>query len=468
MALYGRPKRLNIVDLKAGHPENFGRFVMALKHLANSDDWYRICGIHGATFKPGDPGVLCPTDLATVTKLGETGEPFYCKHSVYSFIAWHTPYIYQFELLLNRYNKSENKDYITLPYLDLTRGCSADGVADNFDFLNEEFITIYHNKKKVTVENPLAHAYFYYHGIKSKTYRCGFFNAKNPVEKAQVAVVKKQLNNALYAGSYEQFSSMPVVHSKSGTVSLYVPLETPHNQLHDIIGGQGGVMSDVSISAFDPVFWLHHCNMDRHYYTWMYNNTEGFDVGLVDMKGKMTKATAGLSCAPFSDKYVYASDPFGYNWGWKNDTLEFTKVGNVLDFRRFPYTYDLIVPGPFVPTTAFVELIDIPIPRESMRIKAYLHLRSEPLDRVRHFAGVAVWFGVNRQTTSCNRCAVTRTNIKIDISDYASECGLTRYNIEDYELILDGEGSLIAGAFGYKTYSLAELVGDGSFAVVVV
>jgi hypothetical protein len=74
---------------------------------------------------------------------------------------------------------------------------------------------------------------------------------------------------------------MPVATTKSDTVSLYVPLETPHNQLHDVIGGQGGVMSDVSIAAFDPVFWLHHCNMDRHYYTWMYNNTEGFDVGLV-------------------------------------------------------------------------------------------------------------------------------------------------------------------------------------------
>ena len=42
------------------------------------------------------------------------------------------------------------------------------------------------------------------------------------------------------------------------------------------IGGDGGNMGDISISAFDPLFWLHHCNMDRHFYTWLYNNTEHF------------------------------------------------------------------------------------------------------------------------------------------------------------------------------------------------
>ena len=107
-------KRMNIIDLK-NHPERFGRFIMALKNLEESDDWPRICGIHGNTFKPADPGVLCPTDPAIVTKIGETGEPFYCKHGVYSFIAWHTPYVYEFELLLNKYNKSKNTDiYIYL------------------------------------------------------------------------------------------------------------------------------------------------------------------------------------------------------------------------------------------------------------------------------------------------------------------------------------------------------------------
>lgn len=32
--------------------------------------------------------------------------------------------------------------------------------------------------------------------------------------------------------------------------------------LHDAIGG-GGHMSALDVSAFDPIFWLHHCNVDR-------------------------------------------------------------------------------------------------------------------------------------------------------------------------------------------------------------
>jgi len=35
-------------------------------------------------------------------------------------------------------------------------------------------------------------------------------------------------------------------------------------------------MSDVPISAYDPLFWLHHCNIDRYFYNWMYNQTNGF------------------------------------------------------------------------------------------------------------------------------------------------------------------------------------------------
>jgi len=433
---------------------------MALKHFIDSPDWSRICGIHGATFKPDDKGVLCPTDTATVTKLGETGEPFYCKHGVYSFIAWHTPYVYQFELLLNKHNKSENSDYIALPYLDLTRS-----PADDFRFLNDETITIFYDKKRITIENPLAHAYYYLNGIKTKTPRCGFLSPRNKSERIQIATVKKQLNNALYAGTYEQFSSYPVSKAKLGVVSLYVPLETPHNQLHNIIGGKGGIMSDVSVAAYDPIFWLHHCNMDRHYYTWTHNNTNGFKEPLYPKK--MTKEVHELSCAPFFNKYIYGSDPENYNWGWKNNTLEFMRIKDVLELHRFPYMYDIIKPAPYVPPTAYVELIDIPIPRETLSIMAYLYLKTEALDKEKHFAGVSTWFGVNRAERTCPRCEVTRTNIKIDIEEYVKESGITKDTIGNYEVALVGDGALINDMSGYSSYSLRDLIGDGTFSVIV-
>jgi len=457
--LGGKHKRLNIIDLKKNYPEKFGRFVMALKHLEESDDWYRICGIHGNTFKPNDKGVLCPTDPEIVTIIGETGEPFYCKHSVYSFIAWHTPYVYQFELLLNKYNKSQNEDYITLPYLDLTN------VTDDFTFLNEPTISIIYDKKRIIIDNPLASAYYYKDGVKTKITRDGFFTPTTHQQKLQLKTVKKQLNNALYATNYEQFSSVPVTHKPSNVIVDYVPLETPHNQLHDIIGGNSGNMSDISISAFDPVFWLHHCNMDRHFYSWMYYNTNDFSKSIYPEK--MLTKTYEASHAPFFTNYIYNNDAHKYNYGWKNSEGIYMTLKEMLHLEKFPYTYDIIRPTPKTELKAFFELIDIPIPRESITINMYMYKNNELLNREFHLAGSASWFGINRNVKKCLRCDVTRTNIKIDIEDYVTLHKITMDNINEYKIIVEGEGKLIKNLGNYMVYSLHQLVQDGSYELVI-
>ena len=49
----------------------------------------------------------------------------------------------------------------------------------------------------------------------------------------------------------------------------------PHNVVHDLIGGpsegncQGGWMSDPNCAALDPIFWLHHGNIDRLWSNWI-------------------------------------------------------------------------------------------------------------------------------------------------------------------------------------------------------
>ena len=42
----------------------------------------------------------------------------------------------------------------------------------------------------------------------------------------------------------------------------------PHNRVHVRIGGQNGFMSDPATAALDPIFWLHHCNIDRLWEVW--------------------------------------------------------------------------------------------------------------------------------------------------------------------------------------------------------
>lgn len=43
----------------------------------------------------------------------------------------------------------------------------------------------------------------------------------------------------------------------------------PHNGVHGQVGGDGGFMSDFDTAPLDPVFWLHHANIDRLWATWL-------------------------------------------------------------------------------------------------------------------------------------------------------------------------------------------------------
>lgn len=48
----------------------------------------------------------------------------------------------------------------------------------------------------------------------------------------------------------------------------------PHNKVHVMIGGLDdppGYMSDPTLAGLDPIFWLHHCNIDRLWAAWLTN-----------------------------------------------------------------------------------------------------------------------------------------------------------------------------------------------------
>src|SRR5918995_2882789 len=51
--------------------------------------------------------------------------------------------------------------------------------------------------------------------------------------------------------------------------------QTPHNDIHVVVGGsgvgqcQGGFMIDPNCAALDPIFWLHHANIDRLWNVWL-------------------------------------------------------------------------------------------------------------------------------------------------------------------------------------------------------
>jgi hypothetical protein len=209
--------------------------------------------------------------------------------------------------------------------------------------------------------------------------------------------------------------------------------------------------------------------MDRHFYTWLYTNTHHFTRSI--HPEKITHKTYESTQAPFVKENIYEADFNTYTYGWKNPEIKYMLLKDMLDVEKFPFTYDIIGGDPTfifkaVPTS-FVELVDIPIPRESMTIAVYIYLKTEALDKDNHFAGSASWFGINRAERTCERCQITRTNINIDIDDYVKDNNITKDNIDNYNIVIQGEGKLIKGPLGYHIYTQDELVVDGSVVIVI-
>ncbi|KAL9119272.1 MAG: hypothetical protein Q9187_004178 [Circinaria calcarea] len=78
----------------------------------------------------------------------------------------------------------------------------------------------------------------------------------------------------LHDGTYQLLSSEPNYAIFSNTAYNddesygHQSIENIHNGVHAFVGGMGGHMSAVPFSAFDPIFWLHHANIDRLFAIW--------------------------------------------------------------------------------------------------------------------------------------------------------------------------------------------------------
>ncbi|MDR5752721.1 MULTISPECIES: tyrosinase family protein [unclassified Caballeronia] len=137
----------------------------------------------------------------------------YCPHGIPYFLAWHRGYIYYFEQQL-RSVSGDNK--LTLPYWDYYANPNIPS-----DFTD------------LASGNPLYVS------------RTGT-NVYNALSLAPFAKTVKNFQRGT-ANSFE--------------ASLE---DAPHNPVHDLIGGY---MADM-VSPMDPIFYLHHSNIDRLWRAW--------------------------------------------------------------------------------------------------------------------------------------------------------------------------------------------------------
>ncbi len=139
-----------------------------------------------------------------------------CQHGTEFFLAWHRMYLFYFERILRA--KSGNPN-LTLPYWDYQTNAA-----------------IPPDYRSSAAGNPLYDAS-----------RSASMNGGGSLPASIMVSINNSLNNI----PYFDFQST---------------LEGPHGSVHVAIGGNMGA---VNRAALDPVFWLHHTNIDRLWEAWL-------------------------------------------------------------------------------------------------------------------------------------------------------------------------------------------------------
>ncbi|EXJ66952.1 uncharacterized protein A1O5_10147 [Cladophialophora psammophila CBS 110553] len=112
-----------------------------------------------------------------------------------------------------------------------------------------------------------------------------------------------------------------------GRPASYGSIEALHANYHTLVGGANGHMSSPSIAAFDPVFWLHHCNVDRIFAIWQALHPKAwFPPPARDSRGRRLRPENEKDLLPFY-KFMCELGPIYYDSDWSRN------------IEKFGYTY---------------------------------------------------------------------------------------------------------------------------------
>jgi hypothetical protein len=198
----------------------------------------------------------------------------HCLHNNVKFLPWHREYMIRFEediqLALKAHGVTdEQASAFRLPYFDVNVETVKDAIPEAFTVAR---VTINLAGKDVEIDNPL----FNYRLERDLVSSIGSFpqgavtGRGGTVEEANVrwrqewSFMKEQFTRSMAAKTFSQFLNSLDPSGDS--------LESPHSLVHIVIGdfipGLESAMTWVPISSLEPIFWFHHCNIDRLWHEW--------------------------------------------------------------------------------------------------------------------------------------------------------------------------------------------------------
>lgn len=303
--------------------------VMQSRALDDQNSWWFFAAIHGhaigATVFPGWGGLPSPPGVPTAPLPSENLEKLYwkqCQHQSWFFPPWHRGYLIALEAQIRAaiINLGGPSTW-ALPYWNYFGPDDENEMPPAF---GEE-----------TLPNGSSNPLFV-------TARYGPNRDGNifiPIPPVSDACQ----TNPVYTGSDATlppgFGGLETGFwhgggSNSGNLEL-----NPHNLVHVFIGGRtpdnltGGLMSNPRSAALDPIFYLHHCNIDRMWAAWI-------------NKGNTNPTEPNWLNGPTAagDRKFAMPMPDGSSWVYTPTTVN--------NLSQLDYTYDdLTAPVPVPPSS---------------------------------------------------------------------------------------------------------------------
>jgi tyrosinase len=289
--------------------------------------YYQLAAIHGQPYVAWDNNGPCDD----CTPAG------YCTHQSTLFPTWHRAYLALFEQALvgnaiavaQQYDGADYDRYmeaaqnLRIPFWDWA-ALPADGENPFPQMFTDEQVFVNSPNGPMNISNPLI-------GYKFKGSEEHQFIGGDQTERKPTFTVdnRRQLRSDLWTALssnqvYNAFST-EALDEDDGNFNP-TSLEALHDNIHVLTGGHMGIVPQ---AAYDPVFWLHHANVDRVF---------------------------ALYQAAYPDKWIVESAEVGQNMWYTSGTVKDGSSGlepfhqtsqgdlwvsdDVRDTRKFNYVYD--------------------------------------------------------------------------------------------------------------------------------
>jgi hypothetical protein len=215
--------------------------VMKARKPSDPTSWFYQAAIHGvpddliADAARRDPGVVRNVDRKFWNQCTH-----FSKSSSAEFVVWHRAYVYYFERILRA---ASGNPTLSLPYWNYA------------DPAQRECPRIFadpdRDPKTRNPRNPL-----YERSRDTEFVRRG-------LSEATVSVSEALGRTSFFAGvATAGFAGS--TNDQSQDTQGWIEMQ-PHDKIHETVGG---LMGNPSTAAFDPLFWVHHCNIDRLWSLW--------------------------------------------------------------------------------------------------------------------------------------------------------------------------------------------------------